>query len=791
MRLKGIVLSGLVLLGVFASDAALADAWTGDFNIDQINFIGLMRIPQVTAQGFMPVKPATTYHQKDGQAIIEALYQTGYFSDVRVYRRGNNLVIKVKEWPTIGSVRIEGNKEIKSKGLGPVLKNMGIVVGKTFDPSKLNQIVQGLSQQYENMGYAGVTVNPTVKKLPNNRVAINIHVTEGKVVILRSIRFEGNKAFSSGHLRGKMSLSTPGIMSWFNDNDHYSTYKLDKDLNTLHRFYLNQGYLKARVMVQKVDKKAKGIYLTIRVNEGHRYKVSGFAVTGKTLGHESQLLNLVALHVGGYFSQSDVIATKSAISEYIGNKGYAFPHVNAIPKINGIKNTVSFDFNILPGAQIYVRNITIEGNFRTKDVVIRRELRQLEGSLYSGTAIARSKQRLMLLGFFQDVAIKRDHVAGHPELVDLKVKVKERRTGTAQVQAGYDTAYGITYGASISEKNFLGSGDGVSIGFQNNAVVQNYNIGFSEPYYRPNGMSRSFQVYYTKVSNKPEYNLDSSYKQDGYGLSANYGLPLTEHSSLSFGYGYENININHIITDPNDKNRAIPSVIEYLALPAGGSSRTYNDVTVSGGWGYNNLDRAIFPTAGFANSVSVTASLPVFGSSASYYVGSYSARWFRPLFKGFVFNLRGTLQYGSGMGKTSQFPFFKNFYLGGIGSVPGFESNSLGPWNVRSDTAVGGNAAAVFNANLILPAFISPKVRTLVTLSAGNVFDVPRNAADRADPNIVNLEAVSFANLRTSAGVMLEWYSPMGMIDLSFAVPLNKKANDQEKMFDFSFGTSF
>jgi outer membrane protein insertion porin family len=789
VRFKGIVLSALLVLGVFSG--GFASAVASVFRIGQIQFIGLQRVPKATALNYLPVKPADTYRSKDGSAIIRALYDTGYFSDVNVYRRGNNLVVKVKEWPVIGSVRIDGSKEIKSKGLGPVLKNLGIEVGKTYSPSKVNLIVQGLTQQYENMGYPKVSVTPTIKALPNNRVAVVIKVREGGAATLRSIRFVGNSAFSSGRLRGQMAMSTPGILSWFNNDDNFSEFRLDKDINAIRDYYLNHGYLKVVVKVGKVDRRPKGVYLTIDIKEGKRYRVSGFQVTGKTLGKEAELLKLIQLNVGGYFSKRDVVASEHAISSYIANKGYAFPQVHTVPKINSLKHTASFDFNILPGARVYVRRISIDGNYRTKDVVIRRELRQLEGSLYSSAAIKRSKQRLMLLGFFQDVKVKNDHVAGHPELVDLKISVKEIRTGSAQVQAGYDTAYGIVYGASISEKNFLGSGDGVSIGFQNNAVVQNYNLGFSEPYYRPNGMSRSFQLYYTRVSNKPKYNLDSSYRQDGFGLTVNYGLPITEHSSLSFGYGYENVYINRVILDATNTNQASPSVIQYLALPAGKDSRNYNDFTASGGWGYNNLDRSIFPTSGFANSLSAVLSVPILDSSAPYYIGSYSARWYQPMFFGFVFNLKATIQYGSGYGKHSQLPFFKNFYLGGISSVPGYEANSLGPWNTRSGTALGGNLATVFNANLILPEFISPKVRTSIILSAGNVFQVPRNQGDLNDANIVNIDKVRIQNLRTSAGVMFEWFSPMGMIDLSIAMPLNKKKDDQEKIFDFSFGTSF
>jgi outer membrane protein insertion porin family len=789
VRLKGIVLTTLFLatFGVTGFSEALDSL----FRIDQIQFIGLLRIPKATALNYLPVKPSDTYQSSYGPSIVRSLYDTGYFKDVNVYRQGNNLVIKVEEWPVIGTVRIEGNKEIKSKSLEPVLKNLGIEVGQTFSPNKLNLIVQGLTQQYENMGYPAVTVTPSVTSLPNNRVAIDVRVVEGGVAKLRSIHFVGNNAFSSARLRGQMSMSSSGIMSWFNNSDHFSEFRLDQDLNAIRDYYLNHGYLKVVVKVQKIDRRPNGVYLTIVVSEGERYRVSGFQVTGKTLGKESDLLKRIDLNVGGYFSKQDVVASESAISDFIANQGYAFPQVHAIPKIDALNQTVSFDFNIMPGARVYVRQISIDGNYRTKDVVIRRELRQLEGSLYSNTAIDRSKQRLMLLGFFEDVKVKNEHVPNHPELVDLKVSVNEIRTGSAQVQAGYDTAYGIVYGASISEKNFLGSGDGVSVGFQNNAVIQNYSIGFSQPYYRPNGMSRAFQLYYTRVSNKPEYNLDSSYKQDGLGLSVNYGLPITENSSINFGFGYENVNINHVILDPTNQYHAVPSVVEYLALPAGKDSRSYNDFTASGGFGYNNLDRAIFPTAGFANGISAVVSVPVLASSAPYYIGSYNMRWYEPLFYGFIFNFQATIQYGSGFGKQSQFPFFKNFYLGGIGSIPGFEPNSLGPWNTQSSTALGGNLATVFNVNFILPEFISPKIRTSVILSAGNVFQTPRNSGDLTDPNIVNLDTISILNLRTSAGVMFQWFSPMGMIDLSFAVPLNKRANDQEKMFDFSFGTSF
>lgn len=789
MRLKGIALLALAMLGMIVTDVACAESSL--FRINQIRFVGLLRVPKKTAVNFLPVRRHSLYHPKDGAAIIHALYNTGYFSDVRVFRQGTRLVIKVKEWPMIGRVRLDGNKKLKAKGLGPVLKRLDIQVGKTFNPNKLNLIVQGLTEQYENMGYPNVVISPVVKDLPNNRVAIIIHIKEGTIEKLRRISFVGNHSYSSSRLRGQMSMTTPGIMSWFNDDDHFSMFRLHKDISSIQSFYLDKGYLKVKVSADKVIHKANGVYLTIAVHEGVRYKVSGFVVTGKTLGQEGQLLKAVQLNVGGYFSRHDVIASKEAISHYIANKGYAFPTVQAVPKVNELKHTVSFDFRILPGARVYVRKISIEGNYRTKDVVIRRELRQLEGSLYSDAAIARSKRRLMLLGFFQDVKVKREHVPNQSSKVDLAVKVKEMRTGSARVEAGYDTAYGIVYGASISEKNFLGSGDGVSIGFQNNAVVQNYHIGFSEPYYRPNGMSRSFQVYYTRVSNKPKYNLDSSYQQDGYGLSVNYGMPLTENSSLSFGYGYENININHVILDSTNTEVAVPSVKDYLALPAGKDSKTYNDFTLSGGWGYNGLDRAVFPTDGFATNLSATAGVPILKSSAPYYIGSYSARWYQPVVAGFILNMQATLQYGSGFGREKAFPFFKNFYLGGIGSVPGFESNSLGPWNARSQTALGGNAAAVFKANLILPEFISPKVRTLLTFSAGNVFDIPRSRNDLTDPDVVKLDKPSISNLRTSAGVMLQWFSPMGMIDLSFAMPLKKRAYDQEKIFDFSFGTSF
>ena len=260
---------------------------------------------------------------------------------------------------------------------------------------------------------------------------------------------------------------------------------------------------------------------------------------------------------------------------------------------------------------------------------------------------------------------------------------------------------------------------------------------------------------------------------------------------FSLGYGYEHININHINLDNASIYYAVPSVRDYIGL--GKSHASYDDLVLTLGWGYNNLDRAIFPTKGFSNSLSGLISVPVLSSSAPYYITAYSAKWYQPLFANFILNLHGSIQYGNGYGKNKAFPFFKNFYLGGIGSVPGFSSNSLGPWNETAQTALGGNMSVVMGANLILPEFISPKVRTLITLTAGNVFDIPRDTADAAsvNPQVVNVEKFSLKNLRTSVGVMIEWYSPMGVIDLSIAKPLNKKKNDQEKMFDFSFGTSF
>lgn len=786
---KGIVASVLLACAVLGANGALAAADT--FKINHIRFNGLKRISSQTALSYLPVHVHGQFKAKDSKAVIAALYGTGYFEDVKLYRKGDSLVIKVKEWPTIGKIHIEGNKEIGSKSLEPVLKDMGIQVGNTFDPSKMNRIVQGLVQQYKNIGYSAISVVPSTEPLANNRVAIKILIKEGDVSVVHAIKFIGNKHFNGSELRGKMAMKTKGWLSWFSSDYHYSPYLLDEDLDTLRAFYKDSGYLKARIEKESVETHDDGVLITLKINEGERYRVSGFTVTGKTLGFESELLKLVHLKVNGYYSQKDIIHIQSKLSEFIANKGYAFPHVHAIPKANALQHTVSFDFHISPGARVYVRNISIEGNYRTKDSVVRRELRQLEGALYSKAAIDRSKQRLLLLGYFQNATIENEPVSGHPEFVDLKVTVDEVSTGTARVQAGYDTAYGLVYGASITERNFLGSGNGMSLGFQNNAVAQSYNLGFSQPYYLPNGMSRSFDAYYTKVSNKPKYNLDSSYRQDGLGFSASYGMPLTEHTGLNFGYGYEHVSIKNVNTDLTDRNHAVASVLNYLNLPAGRNFMNYDDFTLSIGWRYNNLDRAIFPTAGFSTSVGLTGGVPLLSTSLPYYIASYSARWYQPLVWDFVLGLHTSLKYGDGYGKKHDLPFFKNFYMGGLGSMPGYEANSLGPWNSNSNTALGGNTSVIFGANLILPEFISPKVRTLITFTAGNIFNVPYHTTYAAEDNVTNLEKLQIKNLRTSVGVMFEWFSPMGMIDLGLSVPMNKKAGDQERVFDFSFGTSF
>lgn len=774
------LLSVVVVFTAFIVSLSLA---ADTFVVRHIQIVGEERISPATVRSYMPIHEGETFTAQKGDAIIAALYKTGFFTDVELAQKGNSLIVHVQERPTISLIQISGNKAITSEKLRPVLKKMGIVEGNVYDTVRVNEISQGLEQQYATIGYRAVVVTANAVPESRNRVALYINVNEGTITKVQSIHFVGNHAFSERKLRHQFKLTTPGVLTWFNHHDRFSETLLQEDLQNLTNFYLNHGYLRFRIVSQQVtltpDKTR--VAIVIYVDEGPQYHVSGYTITGETFGLDNEMYPLITLKKGDVFSRQRIIDTNKAIGDFMADRGYAFANVSIVPKIDEINHTVFVTFNVVPGNRVYVRRINFFGNHRTNEVVLRREMRQFEASSYSLSRIEESKRRLQLLGYLDDVNVSTQPVTGTVDQVDLNYHVKEIAAGRASLQGGYSDVYGFLYGASISEPNFMGTGKYVSLGFQNSQYSDYYAFTYNNPYYTEYGMSRGFSVYYSHTRPSQSFQLQS-YLMDAYGIDVTYGIPISERNSLGFGYGYENIAISNV-----NLLNAAPSVLAFLNNQ---SSRMYNQFKVTGGWTYNGLDRAIFPTKGFYTGLGTEVGVPIVKTSIGYYTATSVTKYYQPLFSGFILNLLGTVAWGDGLGN-NPLPFYKNFYTGGIGSVPAFAPNSLGPNDLRNNqqVSIGGNFEMLFGAHLILPSFYS-KLRTAVLLDAGNVFQVPRFPADTVANGIVQNNTVSLGNLRPSLGVGLEWWSPMGPIDLSLAYPLNKRAHDLTNPFQFSFGVS-
>lgn len=754
-----------------------ASTFAASFVVEHIQVQGLQRVSAATVLKAMPLHAGATYTDSDSNAIIAKIFKTGFFSDVQLSRSGSTLIVHVVERPTIDSITITGNKSIKADELKPVLKKLDIVVGYTFDPSKLHEIVLGLQQQYTLLGHAAATVTPHVKKLSRNRVALHIAIQEGKPSIVRGIHITGNHAFSEHTLLSQFKLTTPGILTWFNHHDRYSSMQLDSDLQDLQNFYFDHGYLDFRMVSHDVTKSPNGVVINVQVSEGDMYHISGYRLVESnvpTAFVPKIKVFLSELKVGAVFSRKQILDLDKKIGDYLADHGYAFPQIDPAPTLDRAAHRVFITYHIQSGKRVYVRHIHIVGNTRTSGVVVRTQLRQMEGSLYSLKDVQESKRRIANLSYFNHINITTKPVPNTNNQVDLNYHVHEVNAGRASVQAGYSDVDGFLYGANVSEPNFLGSGKYVSVGFQRSEFSSNYGFTYNNPFYTASGISRGFNVYYSHTT-PANVNLEP-YTMDDYGASMTYGIPIGEYDSLSLGGGYDHVAISNV-----NASLVSPSVTQFLAR----KKSPYNQLKILSGITHVTLDRAIFPTKGNEQDLGFTLGVPAIQSSLGYYQVTYDNMIYFPIKYGFIFNPHISLGYGGGYDGTPQLPFFSNFYAGGLRTLPGYEGNTLGPKNPNNTSqALGGNLQTLGGLNFILPDFISNKVRTAILLDAGNVFQTNRTPG-------VTYEAIRVENLRVTTGIMLSWWSPLGApLDFSLAFPLNKKPGDQLSAFGFSFGAT-
>lgn len=760
-------------------------AYASTFIVNRIQVVGNQRLTSSAVLSYLPVHIGQKFNTDESAAIISALYKSNHFSDVSLLRRGNTLVVKIKEKPTIGRFVITGNKKIDDKKLKPVLKDLKLQVGDVYSAEKMNEFRQGLVEAYKNMGRYDVVVTDTVKPTPYNTVDVHVVVHEGITTKVHSIHFSGNHAFSDHTLREQFTLTTPGIFTILNHRDLYSPLQLDKDLVSLQNFYFNHGYLEFRVLSKKVeispDRKHANIY--IQIYEGPVYHLSGCKITGKYAANKELKKIISELKVGEVFSRKKIIEIDTQIGNYFSDRGYAFPKINATPDLNRAQRTVFLTFNIETGSRTYVRFVHVAGNSRTTGKALRYQMRQLEGSTYSLKEINESKRRIANLPYFKDIEVTPTPVEGASNQVDLNYHVTEVSAGRASVQGGYSDVDGFIYGASISDPNFMGTGKYASIGFQNSDYAQHYSIGYTNPFYTTSGMSRGFNIYYTHTT-PSDVNLDE-YTMDTYGLNINYSMPLSEYNYLTFGYGYSHVDIEHV-----NPLTLSPSAYQFTLL----HGTEYNDFTGSVGIIHSSLDRAIFPMSGNYQALSGTLGVPIFDSSLGYYKLDYSGRWYWRLGhrSGFVLHPHLMAGYGDGVGDVKSLPFFLNYYGGGIDTLPGYEPNTLGPQNPNDPgNAVGGNFEVFGGLNLIFPIGIQ-SIRTSLFVDFGNIFQTHKTAGNPGSPRVgpIRYEDVDFDNLRFSGGLLVSWNSPFGIISVAYGMPFNVKTGDNVQQFGFTFGTS-
>lgn len=736
------------------------------FVIKDIRVDGLQRIAAGTVFNYLPIKVGDTLTDQKSQEAVRALFKTGFFRDVRLDRDKDVLVVNVIERPSIAGIKIAGTKEMSEDDLKKGLKEIGLAEGRVFNKSLLDRVEQELRQQYFARGYYAVTIRPTVTPLERNRVDINIEVAEGKVARIREINLVGNQLFPDKAL---LKLFTLGPRPWyapFSSRDKYSKQKLAGDLERLRNFYQDQGFLEFNIdstQVSITPDKEK-IYITVNITEGNKYTVTGYKLAGTFVVPEKDLNDLVSIKAGSVFSRKEVTETTKKISDRLANDGYAFANVNAIPDVDKEKSQVSFTFFIDPGRRVYVRRVNFSGNVATRDEVLRREMRQQEGGWYNADKIQRSRVRLQRLGFFDDVNVETPAVPGVADQVDVNVNVKERPTGNLMLGVGYSDTDGLLLNASITQSNLFGTGKELTFSFDNSRSTTNFNVRYVNPYYTQDGISRGFNIFSSTVdasaANTAAYTIDSQ------GVGVFFGIPLSEDNKIDVGADVEKIDLH---TNSTSAQIAQDFVAKH------GSSNTVLKTTL--GWSHDSLDSLLLPTSGSLQRFSAELSVP--GTDVEYYKLNYLAGHYWPLSETYTFKVKAELGYGNSYGKTDALPFYKNFFAGGSSTVRGFSSRSLGPKDtLPPHDPIGGNRRVLANMELLFPLPGSSRDNKSMRLSlfadGGMVYG----------PN----ERLDLGQLRYSSGLAFNWYSPVGPLSFSYAIPLNDKPGDRTEAFQFTLG---
>ncbi|TZF91159.1 outer membrane protein assembly factor BamA [Cognatilysobacter lacus] len=814
-------LLALALASAFAAapvTSALAEVFS-PFTVTDIRVDGLQRIAAGTVFTYLPIERGDTVDSAKVADAIRALYKTGFFEDVRVEKQGDILVVQVTERPAINKLTISGNKDIKTEDLTKGLTEIGLSEGGTFDRLALDRVTQELTRQYNNRGKYNVEITPTVTRLDRNRVDVAIAVKEGAAARIRHINLVGNEKFPEQDLRDSWESRETNWKSFYKRDDQYSREKLSGDLEKLNSYYLDRGYIDFTVDNTQVEisPNRQDMFITAGLTEGEQYKVSKVDVTGDTILPKAEIEKRVLVKPGQVFSRRLLEITTDSISAMLGNVGYAFAHVNATPDVDRENKTVGLNLQVVPGPRVNVRRIIFKGNTRTSDEVLRREMRQFEGSWYSQAALDRSKIRLQGLGYFESVDVDSQPVAGTPDQVDVVVTVKETTSGSFVFGLGYSQLSGLTTQIQVSQNNFLGTGNRVSVQANRNSFLKRYDFSFVNPYFTDSGVSLGYNLWWREFDNS-NYNTAQFNSTSGAAQMV-LGIPITETDTISAMFG---IDSNEIFAS---RGSAPDPLVDYIDAVG---NRTFHTLRGQVGWSRNTLDNFLTPNTGMLQRFSAEVALP--GSTVEYFKLNYEISKFWRINRHLVLNTRAEIGYGDSYGKdftrnvcytagtfqdtdnnpttpnvyvpgpaptepclpsspdyaktitATGLPFFENFYAGGVRSVRGFSDNTLGPRATATGSTflqpIGGAVKTVGSVEMFFPSLInSPGARVSAFLDVGNVF-ASRGAFDAGQ-------------LRASTGVALLWRSPMGPISISYAFPFRKEPTDKLERLQFTFGGVF
>lgn len=776
-------LSMLPLALAMASMSVQADT----FVVKDIRLEGLGRLSASSVYALLPVSAGDAVSDERSSDIVKALFASGQFEDVQVLRDGDALVVRMVERPSISSIELTGNQSINKDDLLKGLKSIGLSEGEVFKRAALDQVKLELQRQYAAQGRYGATVTAVAKPLPRNRVALAITIKEGDTARIKRISINGNSVFADDALLKSLQLQSSHLLSFIYGDDKYSREKLSADIETLRSYYLDRGYLRFTVDSTQVslspDKDQ--VYIDINVTEGEPYKISDVRLAGELPVPEAELRGLLLTQPGQTYSQKVVTLTSEVLSRRLGRDGYLLADIQGVPELDDASKTAKLIYYINPNRVMSVRRINFSGNLKTDDQVLRREMRQFEGAQASGEKIDLSKLRLQRLGFFSDVKLENARVPGTTDQVDVNVSVTEQPSGSISASLGYSQNAGVVFGANVSQTNFLGTGNKVSLGLNRSDIRDSYNFSYVNPYFTPEGISRGYNLY-LRQTKFDDLNI-SNYATDSMGGNISFSYPIDETETISFSLGYDQTDI---------QLGSQPSEVVYDFIKRHGDSLGTFTGTTS--WQRNTLNRGVFPTAGGYQSVALEMGLP--GSDVGFYKLTFNGQRYFPLRGNWVGRSYARLGYGDGISGGDSVPFYRNFFGGGFGSVRGFRDNSMGPRSGLVDRetglsvagfdpeSVGGNVQIEGGLELIFPTpFIedSSKVRTLAFLDAGNIFDTKLTGPNGEDygPDV--------GQLRYSVGVGLSWITPIGPLTFAIAKPLNTKDDDDTQVFQFSLGQGF